>query len=63
MKATLREQLPDIAIFRTLSDESRLIVSEPLGELAGAWKEVPASIVATIRKGDDDLHPFTPHRG
>ena len=61
--ATLRAQLPDISIFQTLSDESRLIVSEPLGELAGAWNEVPASTVATIRAGDDDLHPFTPHSG
>ena len=58
--ATLREQLPDISIFRTLSDESRLIVSEPLGELAGAWNEVPASTFATIRDGEDGLHPFMP---
>lgn len=58
--ATLREQLPDISIFRTLSDESRLIVSEPLGELAGAWNEVPASTFATLREGENGLHPFTP---
>ena len=57
---TLREQLPDIKIFRELSDESRLIVSEPLGELAGAWNEVPASTFGVIRDGDDDLHPFVP---
>ena len=61
--STLREQLPDISIFRTLSDESRLIVSEPLGELAEAWNEVPASAVATIRQWDDDLHPFKPRSG
>jgi glutamine amidotransferase len=58
--ATLREQLPDISIFRTLSDESRLIVSEPLGELAGAWNEVPPSTFAMIRDGGNGLHPFTP---
>ena len=58
--STLREQLPDISIFRTLSDESRLIVSEPLGELAGAWNEVPASTFATIRDGEDGLDPFMP---
>jgi len=28
-----------------------------------AWNEVPASTVATIRQGDDDLHPFTPNSG
>ena len=58
--ATLREQLPDISIFRTLSDSSRLIVSEPLGELAGAWNEVPASTVAVIRAGEDELQAFAP---
>ena len=26
-----------------VSDESRLVVSEPLGDLAGAWNEVPES--------------------
>ena len=61
--ATLREQLPDISIFRTLSDESRLIVSEPLGELAGAWNEVPASTFAVIREGEDALEAFTPMGG
>jgi predicted glutamine amidotransferase len=61
--STLREQLPDISIFHTLSDESRLIVSEPLGELAGAWNEVPAATFATIRDGEDGLHPFTPLNG
>jgi glutamine amidotransferase len=61
--STLREQLPDISIFRTLSDESRLIVSEPLGELAGAWNEVPASTFATMRGGGDMLQAFAPVDG
>ena len=34
-----------------LSDRSRLIVSEPLGELAGAWNEVPASTFARSGRG------------
>ena len=58
--ATLRAQHPDISIFETLSDESRLIVSEPLGDLAGAWNEVPASTYAMIRDGEEELHAFTP---
>ena len=61
--ATLREQLPEISLFRTLSDESRLIVSEPLGELAGAWNELPASTYGVIREGDDDLREFVPSDG
>ena len=57
---TLRDQYPEIPLFQKLSDESRLIVSEPLGDLAGAWNEVPASSYAVIREGDDELSPFTP---
>ena len=43
-----------------LSDESRLVVSEPLGDLAGAWNEVPESSYGVIREGRDELRPFTP---
>ena len=57
---TLRHQHPDMPIFQTLSDESRLVVSEPLGDLAGVWNEVPASSYGVIRSGHDELRPFTP---
>ena len=40
---TLRAQYPDNPILHGLSDETRLIVSEPLGDLEGAWNEVPES--------------------
>ena len=43
-----------------VSDESRLVVSEPLGDLAGAWNEVPESSYGVLREGQDELHPFTP---
>jgi len=57
---TLRAHYPDNPVFRELSDEARLIVSEPLGELAGAWNEVPESSYGIIREGDDVLRHFTP---
>lgn len=56
----LRQQHPDMHIFQTLSDESRLVVSEPLGDLAGVWNEVPASSYGVIRPGHDQLSPFKP---
>ena len=56
---TLRDHYPDIPIFRTLSDESRLVVSEPLGDLTGAWNEVPASTYGVINGGQDRLEAFT----
>ncbi len=43
-----------------LSDETRLVVSEPLGDLAGAWNEVPESSYGVVQPGQDELHPFQP---
>jgi glutamine amidotransferase len=57
---TLREQHPEVAVLHELSDESRLVVSEPLGDLAGAWNEVPESHYGVIQDGQDELLPFTP---
>ena len=43
-----------------LSDETRVVVSEPLGDLPGVWNEVPESHVGIVQPGQDDLRPFTP---
>jgi glutamine amidotransferase len=58
--STLREQYPDNPIFQEVSDETRLVVSEPLGDLAGAWNEVPESSYGVVQEGQDELHPFAP---
>jgi len=58
--ATLRAQYPDNRVLQGLSDESRLVVSEPLGDLEGAWNEVPESSYGVVQEGQDELHPFTP---
>jgi predicted glutamine amidotransferase len=58
--STLREQHPELQQFRDISEESRVVVSEPLGDLAGAWNEVPESSYGVIQPGDDELHPFQP---
>jgi predicted glutamine amidotransferase len=57
---TLRAIYPENELLRDLGDESRLVVSEPLGKLAGAWNEVPESSYGVIQPGQDELHPFTP---
>jgi predicted glutamine amidotransferase len=57
---TLREQHPEIAELRKISDESRVVVSEPLGDRKGVWNEVPESSYGVIQPGDDELHPFQP---
>jgi glutamine amidotransferase len=56
----LRAQYPDNPVLQGLSDESRLVVSEPLGDLEGAWNEVPESSYGVVQEGQDELHPFTP---
>ena len=57
---TLRHQYPDNPVLHDLSDETRLVVSEPLGDLAGAWNEVPESSYGVVQAGQDELHPFAP---
>jgi len=57
---TLREQHPDNPMLRELSDDARLIVSEPLGGLRGAWREVPESSSILVRGGDLEMSPFEP---
>jgi predicted glutamine amidotransferase len=57
---TLRRQYPDNPVLHGLSDESRVVVSEPLGDLAGAWNEVPESSYGIIQEGQDVLRRFAP---
>ena len=47
-------------VLHQLSDETRLVVSEPLADLAGAWNEVPESSCGVIHHGHDELKRFTP---
>ncbi len=56
----LRKLHPDIGFLREVSDDTRLIVSEPLGDLPGAWHEVPESTYGVVQAGSGELHPFTP---
>ncbi|KIF02054.1 glutamine amidotransferase [Streptomyces sp. RSD-27] len=57
---SLRALHPDMSFLQELSDETRLVVSEPLGNLPGAWNEVPEHSYGVVRRGDDSLHPFVP---
>jgi predicted glutamine amidotransferase len=59
--ATLREMHPELEVLRELGDDARLIVSEPLRDLKGAWNEVPESSCGVVRaNGQDELYPFRP---
>ena len=56
----LRQQYPDREILREVSDDARLVVSEPKGDLPGAWVEMPEASYGVVSKGGDQLLPFTP---
>jgi predicted glutamine amidotransferase len=56
----LRQMYPENDVFQKISDETRIVVSEPLGELVGAWNAVPESSYGIVQKGEDVLGRFTP---
>ena len=58
----LRELHPDNPRLAGLSEETRLVVSEPLSDLPGAWNEVPESSCGIVQAGEDELRPFRPQR-
>ena len=58
----LRERHPEHERLQLLSDETRVVVSEPIGSVEGAWNEVPESHVGIVQPGQDELRPFTPRR-
>jgi predicted glutamine amidotransferase len=58
----LKEQHPEDPRIAQLSDEARVVVSEPLGDMVGAWNEVPEGHVGVVQPGPDELRPFTPKR-
>ncbi|MFC8348212.1 class II glutamine amidotransferase [Streptomyces sp. NPDC057280] len=57
---TLRALHPDADFLRGISDETRLVVSEPLGDLPGAWNEVPENSYGVVQPGGDAFHAFRP---
>ena len=57
---TLREMYPERPRLQEVSDETRIVVSEPIVDLAGAWNEVPESSYGLVGGGQDELHPFRP---
>jgi predicted glutamine amidotransferase len=58
--SALRSLYPDNENLRKVSDETRIVVSEPLGELPGAWRPVPEPSYAIVQKGADELGRFAP---
>ena len=58
--AALRKLYPDVPQFKSVSEETRLVVSEPFTDLAGAWNEVPEGTCGRVGEGEDTFAPFAP---
>jgi glutamine amidotransferase len=56
----LRKLYPDVPRFKEVSDETRMVVSEPFVDLPGAWEEVPVATWGVIQEGEDEMHGFAP---
>lgn len=59
---SVRALHPDLAFLRDASEQTRLVVSEPLGDLRGAWNEVPEASCLVVHGGEQQLLPFVPVR-
>ncbi|MFE6666537.1 class II glutamine amidotransferase [Streptomyces sp. NPDC057697] len=57
---TVRALHPDLEFLGGASDDTRLVVSEPLGDLPGVWNEVPEGSCAVVQHGTDEFLPFEP---
>ncbi|GAA1113640.1 class II glutamine amidotransferase [Kitasatospora arboriphila] len=56
----LRRMYPDRAVLREAADDARLVVSEPIGDLPGAWVEVPEATYGVVSKDREELLSFAP---
>jgi glutamine amidotransferase len=57
---TLRHLYPDHELAQIIGDEDRAVVSEPLGDLPGVWREVPEATVLILQDGPDEQRTFQP---
>ena len=56
----LRHLYPDHPQVQRFRDEDRIVVSEPIADLPGAWHEIPESTVLIVQPGPDEERPFQP---
>jgi predicted glutamine amidotransferase len=58
--SAIRRLYPDNERLQRLRDEDRIVVSEPLADLAGAWDEIPEASVLVVQPGPDEHRAFRP---
>jgi glutamine amidotransferase len=60
LKSTLQALYPGDPQWEQFDDESRIVVSEPLGTRVGVWNAVPESSWGVVQPGPDELSTFRP---
>jgi hypothetical protein len=58
--ASIRRLHPENPRLQRLSDEDRLVVSEPIADLPGLWNEIPDGSALVVQPGADEPRPFRP---
>ena len=56
----VRRLYPELDVLDRVGPDTRLIVSEPLRDLPGAWNEVPEGSWALVQRGEHEIQPFQP---
>jgi predicted glutamine amidotransferase len=56
----VRRLYPELDVLDRVGSDTRLIVSEPLRDLPGAWNEVPEGSWALVQRGEHEIQPFQP---
>ena len=57
---TLKALYPDDPRLEDFDEETRIVVSEPLGDVPGVWNAVPESSWGVVQPGQDELNSFRP---
>jgi glutamine amidotransferase len=59
---TIRRLHPENPRFARLSEDDRLVVSEPFSDLPGVWEPVAEATALSVQRGGVlEMRPFTPH--
>ena len=56
---TLKRLYPEREILQEVGSDASLVVSEPIGDLPGAWREVPEASWVVVGRGEEELTPLT----
>ncbi len=57
---SLRQLHPENPRLQLLHDGDRLVVSEPVADLPGAFEEIPEASVLIVHNGEHEVRPFRP---